>query len=48
MTSEQLYLAISSQEDDLDSELEELLVGTNWTDEGVGIDQGMRVATLLR
>lgn len=45
MTAEQLYLTLS--EDDVDPDLEEALLETNWTDASA-TDEAGRVATLLR
>ena len=45
MTAEQLYLKLS--EDDVDSDLEEILLETSWTDDGVA-DEAVKVTALLR
>jgi hypothetical protein len=45
MTAEQLYLKLS--EDDVEPELEEALLETNWTDATVTEEAG-RVASLIR
>lgn len=45
MTAEQLYLKLS--EDDVDPDLEEALLETNWTDT-TATDEAGRVAGLLR
>ena len=45
MTAEQLYLKLS--EDDVDPDLEEVLLETSWTDEGVA-DEAAKVTALLR
>lgn len=45
MTAEQLYLKLS--EDDVDPDLEELLLETNWTD-ATATDEAGRVTGLLR
>jgi hypothetical protein len=47
MMAEQLYIALSSRDEEVDEELEELLVGTNWTDDGVAA-AGDRVTKLVR
>lgn len=45
MTAEQLYLQLS--EDDVDPDLEDVLLETSWTDEGVA-DEAAKVTALLR
>jgi hypothetical protein len=45
MMAEGLYIALSGGEVEMDEELEEILIGTNWTEDGV---DGQRVAELLR
>ena len=45
VTAEQLYLKLS--EDDVDPDLEEVLLETSWTDEGVA-DEAAKVTALLR
>jgi hypothetical protein len=45
VTAEQLYLKLS--EDDVDPDLEEVLLETSWTDEGV-TDEAAKVTALLR
>jgi len=45
VTAEQLYLKLS--EDDVDPDLEEVLLETSWTDEGVA-DEAAKVIALLR
>ena len=45
MTAEQLYLQLS--EDDVDPGLEEILLETSWTSNGVA-DEAAKVAALLR
>jgi hypothetical protein len=45
VTAEQLYLKLS--EDDVDPDLEEALLETSWTDEGV-TDEAAKVTALLR
>lgn len=48
MTAEHLYLELSNEEEDeMEVELEEVLLETSWTDEGVGIEQAGRVTRLL-
>ena len=45
VTAEQLYLKLS--EDDVEPDLEEALLETSWTDEGV-TDEAAKVTALLR
>jgi len=45
VTAEQLYLKLS--EDDVDPDLEDVLLETSWTDEGVA-DEAAKVTALLR
>ena len=47
MTAEQLYLVLSAGADDLDPDLEELLLETSWTEEGI-TEQAKGVVHLLR
>jgi len=46
MTAEQLYLALSII-DDVESELEELLLGLSWIDDGVGASEAAQVTALM-
>lgn len=48
MCAEQLYLALSEIQDELDPELEELLLETTWTDEGVSDKAGQVVGFIKR
>ena len=45
VAAEQLYLKLS--EDDVDPDLEDILLETSWTDDGLA-EQAARVTTLLR
>jgi len=48
MAAEALYLALSEVEDEIDPDFEDLLLGTAWTDEGVGETEGQQVLEFLR
>ena len=49
MTSEALYLKLSEiHDDELDPQLENLLLETEWTDESVGMSEAEVVVCLLR
>jgi len=47
MTAEGLYIALSVHGEVVE-ELEEILVSTNWVEEGVGVEEGRTVLDLLR
>ena len=48
MAAESLYLALSDMDDEIDSDLEELLLETEWTNENVGKNEAEKVVRLLR
>ena len=48
MTAEQLYLSLSTMDDEIEVQLEELLLETSWTDAGVGAEEAEEVVQSLR
>lgn len=47
MTAEHLYLTLSAIEDEMEPDLEDVLLETSWTDEGVGEAEAERVIRKL-